>query len=141
MRSANLPLPDVVRLKGRQSCPVENTVDSVGNLGSFAVDSSWISCGFLGEARPFGHPGLPFLHPLAVDKVAFAVGRLVGAPDAWPRRRYRLRVVGPSSGSSVRGCPMPSHAEPGPSQAWPPGSRRLRRPDVYECDIHHLIPQ
>jgi hypothetical protein len=56
------------RLVSCQSCPVENSVDSVGNLGSFAVDSGWISCGFLGDARPFGHAGLPFSHPPAVDK-------------------------------------------------------------------------
>jgi hypothetical protein len=42
----------------------------MGNLGSFAVDSGWISCGFLGDARPFGHAGLPFSHPPTVDKVA-----------------------------------------------------------------------
>jgi hypothetical protein len=61
---------------------VDNFVDSVGNLWCFAVDSGWISCGFLGEDRPFGHAALAFLHPLVVDNVAIAVGGGVTLRDA-----------------------------------------------------------
>jgi hypothetical protein len=58
----------------------------MGNLGSFAVDSGWISCGFLGDARPFGHAGLPFSHPPTVDKVASVVGRRIGLGRKAPSR-------------------------------------------------------
>jgi hypothetical protein len=43
------------------------------------VDTAWISCGFLGEGLPFGHAGLPFSHPPAVEKAAVAVGRRLAA--------------------------------------------------------------